>query len=185
MARARTEKMPPAGAVPAPVDPTGEQTTARAHLSRSMLDAFRTNKTTTVRPNALAAHEVAALIEQRTALLDAGADHFTLLGVPVGAPVEDVHAAYVELSRNLRPKRLEELGVPDEGFQAQRLLAQIGIAFTVLTDRYRRSEYLASLQSAQRQAGAGARPEVHRPGVSRPPVIRIAPPRTRAVSSIQ
>jgi hypothetical protein len=168
--------------VPAPIDPH-EQPTARANLSRSMLDAFRTNKTTTVRPNALAAHEVAALIAHRTALLDRGADHFTLLGVSIGAPVEDIHAAYVELSRHLRPRRLEELGIADEGLQAQRLLAQIGIAFTVLTDRYRRSEYLSSLQSAQRQAAAGARPGA-RPGHGPPPVIRIAPPRSRALSSV-
>ncbi|HSK03922.1 MAG TPA: hypothetical protein VK932_21865, partial [Kofleriaceae bacterium] len=104
-------------------------------LPRSMLDSFRTNRTTTVRPNALAVHEVMKLIEQRTALLDRGADHFTLLGLPIGAPPEDVHAAYVELSRNLRPMRLAELGISDDSFAAQRLLAQIGIAYTVLTDR--------------------------------------------------
>ena len=93
-----------------------------------------------------------ALIEERTALLDRGCDHFTLLGLPVGAPIEDVHGAYVELSRHLRPKRLAELAITDEGFAAQRLLAQLGIAFTVLTDRIRRPEYIASLQSARRQA---------------------------------
>jgi len=154
--RTRTEdELPPLpGGIPRPVDPH-TQPTARAAVSRSMLDAFRTGKTTTVRPNALAAHEVVALIEQRTALLDRGADHFALLGVPVGAPIEDIHAAYVELSRHLRPKRLAELGIADEGFVAQRLLAQIGIAFTVLTDRIRRSEYMASLQSAQRQQASG------------------------------
>ena len=117
-------------------------------LSRSMLDTFRTNRTTTVRPNALAAREVAALIEERTALLDRGADHFTLLGIAFGAPIEDVHAAYVELSRHLAPSRLAELGISDEGFAAQRLLAQIGIAYTVLTDRILRPEYMASLRRA-------------------------------------
>jgi hypothetical protein len=125
-------------------------------LPRSMIDTFRTNRTTTVRPNALAAHEVMKLIEQRTALLDRGADHFTLLGLPIGAPPEDVHAAYVELSRNLRPMRLAELGISDDSFAAQRLLAQIGIAYTVLTDRILRPAYLASLQgAAARGAGGG------------------------------
>jgi hypothetical protein len=122
-----------------------------------MLDAFRTNRTTTVRPNALAAHEVAALIEERSALLDRGADHFTLLGLPLGAPIEDVHAAYVELSRHLRPGRLAELGIADEGFTAQRVLAQIGIAFTVLTDRILRPEYIAQLERADRPSAAARR----------------------------
>jgi hypothetical protein len=114
-------------------------------LPRSMLDTFRTNRTTTVRPNALAAREVTSLIEERTALIDRGADHFTLLGIAFGAPIEDVHAAYVELSRHLVPSRLAELDISDESFAAQSLLAQIGIAYTVLTDRILRPEYMASL----------------------------------------
>lgn len=119
-------------------------------VPRSMLDAFRTNRITTIRPSALAAHEVASLIVERTKLLDRGADHFALLGLVVGAPIEDVHAAYVELSRHLRPSRLEELGIADDGFAAQRLLAQLGIAFTVLTDRILRADYIASLAAEQR-----------------------------------
>jgi len=117
-----------------------------------MLDAFRTNQVTAVRPNALAAHEVTTLIEERTAMLDRGADHFTLLGLEIGAPAEAVHAAYVELARNLRPARLDELGISDESFAAQRLLAQVGIAFTVLTDRILRPEYMASLPAGRRRA---------------------------------
>jgi hypothetical protein len=116
---------------------------------RSMLDTFKTQKVTTVRPSALARHEVIALINERTAMLGRGADHFTLLGLPVGAPIEDVHAAYVELARHLRPQRLAELGIKDEAFVAQSLLAQIGIAFTVLTDRVRRPEYLETLRAKQ------------------------------------
>lgn len=136
--------------VPAALD-VHSMVTARAEIPRSMIDSFRTGLMTTVRPNALAAHDVEVLIAQRTALLDRGVDHFTLLGIPIGATIEVVHAAYVELSRNLRPRRLAELGIPDDGFAAQRLLAQIGIAFTVLTDRVRRPEYIAALQSLRRQ----------------------------------
>ena len=119
-----------------------------------MLDTFRTNQTTLVRRNALAAHEVTALIEERTALLDRGADHFALLGVELGASIEDIHAAYVELQRHLSSNRLAELGISDESFAAQRLLAQIGIAFTVLTDRILRPEYIASLERTRRPPAA-------------------------------
>ena len=139
----------PASGVPVAVD-VHSMTTARANVPRSMIDSFRTGLMTTVRPNALAAHDVKRLIAERTALLDRGADHFTLLGIPIGATIEVVHAAYVELSRNLRPRRLAELEIADEEFAAQRLLAQIGIAFTVLTDRARRPEYIATLQSLRR-----------------------------------
>lgn len=151
--RARPRTLPPHARprppVVSPPIPSRPATRARGEpppLPRSLLDTFRTNQTTTVRPNALAAHELTQLIEERTALLDRGADHFAVLGVAFGAPVEDVHAAYVELSRNLRPARLAELGISDESFAAQRLLAQIGIAFTVLTDRVLRPEYMASLR---------------------------------------
>jgi hypothetical protein len=122
---------------------------------RSLFDMFRTNLTTNVRPNALAAREVTTLIEQHTALLDRGADHFALLGVVFGAPIEEVHAAYVELSRHLRPARLAELGIEDESFAADRLHAQLGIAFTVLTDRVLRAEYIAALHSTGRRPPAG------------------------------
>jgi hypothetical protein len=150
--RTRTDEQPlPPGFRPASEPRSGDSEVTP--LPRSMLDSFRTNRTTTVRPNALAVHEVMKLIEQRTILLDRGADHFTLLGLPIGAPVEDVHAAFVELSRNLRPMRLTELGISDDSFAAQRLLAQIGIAYTVLTDRILRAAYLASLPGG---AGRGA-----------------------------
>jgi hypothetical protein len=118
--------------------------------SRSMLDRFPTSRITAVRPNPLAAHEVTTLIAERTAMLDRGVDHFALLGLEIGASAEDVHAAYVELARNLRQTRLDELGISDESFAAQRLLAQAGIAFTVLTDRILRPAYMASLEAAHR-----------------------------------
>lgn len=130
-----------------PVAETHRAETVRGGVPRSMIETFKTGKLTTVRPNPLAAHEVVQLIGDRLALLDTGGDHFALLGLPVGAPIEDVHAAYVELSRYLRPARLAELGISDGGFGAQRLLAQLGIAFTVLTDRVRRPAYIASLAS--------------------------------------
>jgi curved DNA-binding protein CbpA len=102
----------------------------------------------TVRFSTLAAHEVKALISARCALLDRGVDHFRLLDLEVGAPVEAVWSAYLELARYLQPDRLAQLGIADETFEAQRLLAQAGIAFTTLTDPVRRGEYLATLRGA-------------------------------------
>lgn len=119
--------------------------TVRMANDRAMLDTFKTGKVTLVRPNALKAHEVIELIHERSAMVERGVDHFTLLGVPVDASVEEIHAAYVELARNLGPKRLRELGISDNQLLSETVLAQLLIAFTVLTDRIRRAEYMATL----------------------------------------
>jgi hypothetical protein len=142
----------PAGsdAVPVPLD--DEQTVPLA-IDQSMLKTFPTHKATTVRPSALSRHEVIELIRELIELLDRGGDHFALLDVSVDAPVEDIHAAYVERSRHLSRQRLAELEIVDDGLLAPRLLAQLAIAFTTLTDRRRRSEYIASLAKAPGRRG--------------------------------
>ncbi|MDQ3336562.1 MAG: J domain-containing protein [Myxococcota bacterium] len=142
-------------AVPMAIE--GGDLTVPAQKARSMIETFKTGRATTVRPNALKAHEVLALIKERTALVSRGGDHFALLGVKLGAPIEEIHAAYVELSRNLGTKRLAELGIADKGLRAAGLLAQIGIAFTVLTDRIRRAEYVASLHEQAAKAEKASR----------------------------
>lgn len=100
---------------------------------------------TTMRPNALAVHEVVAMIATRVRLLDRGADHFAILGLPRNAPVADVQSAYVEMARYLEPQQLAELGIRDNNYAARRLFAQVCIAVTVLTDPDRRRDYVASL----------------------------------------
>ncbi|MEO8706788.1 MAG: DUF4388 domain-containing protein [Kofleriaceae bacterium] len=100
---------------------------------------------TTMRPNALAVHDVVAMILERVKLLDRGADHFAILGLPRNAPAIAVQSAYVEMARYLEPTELARLGIRDNNYAARRLFAQVCIAVTVLTDPIRRREYIASL----------------------------------------
>ncbi|MDB4954417.1 MAG: Molecular chaperone, heat shock protein Hsp40 [Myxococcales bacterium] len=113
---------------------------------RTYTESFSEGKATTVRPSPLSVQEVEALITEKSALLDQGVDHFTLLGVPLFASADEVRAAYLELARYLRPSKLAELGIDDELMSAQSLFAQVGIAFTVLTDPARRPNYIETLK---------------------------------------
>jgi hypothetical protein len=132
-----------ATALPRTTSATGVPRTITAG---QLTEPFLDGRATTVRASALPAREVKALIATRCALLARGVDHFTLLGLEIGAPVEAVRAAYFELARYLRPDKLTLLGITDEAFDAERLSAQIGIAFTTLTDPGRRDEYLAMVR---------------------------------------
>src|SRR3569833_1415475 len=98
------------------------------------------------RPRPLAASEVRGLSTAGREMLARSVDHFTMLGLPIGASVEAVRTAYLELARNLRLERLTELRIRDRELDARALLAQITIAFTVLTDPARRAEYIAALR---------------------------------------
>ncbi len=142
-----TPSEPMIAAGPALRAPVVSRAPAAGRMPRSTSDSF-TQETTTVRPKGLVPHEVRALIAERCMQIDRGVDHFTLLGLPVGASVDAVRAAYVELARYLTPEGLDALGIADEAFDAERLFAQIGIAFTALTDPGRRAEYMAKLQGA-------------------------------------
>jgi hypothetical protein len=160
--RTTRDSIPPptVSRVPTPREPTVSRVPTAPRVSRVTTEQFGDARATTVRPNALTVREIKALIAQRCALIDRGADLFALLGLEVGAPIEAVRGAYLEIARYLRPDKLTLLGITDEAFDAQRLFAQIGIAFTTLTDPPRREDYLAILQGAVPVARQNTQPNV-------------------------
>ncbi len=94
------------------------------------------------------ARKTAALVAARMILLEQGADHFALLGVPFDSSIETVRTAYLNLARQLHPDKIAELDVSDGSGKAQRLFTSMGIAFSILTDPIRREQYVSSLNSA-------------------------------------
>ena len=97
--------------------------------------------------NAPVAGEVRALIRNRSAEIEQGADHFALLGVGVDASPDEIRRVYFGLARQLHPDRLTALGIVDEDRAAQRLFAQINTAFAVLSSPSRRTEYRHTMQA--------------------------------------
>ena len=64
----------------------------------------------------------------------------------------EVRNAYFTLARKLHPDRLAAIGLDDDGRLAQRLMAQVNLAFATLTDPKKREEYVSIL----RRGGEGA-----------------------------
>lgn len=122
----------------------------RTPTRRSVTDPFLEVQPTKLLPNALTVEEIRELIEIGTELLERGVDHFTFLGLPYGASIEEVRDAYREFARYLRPERLAELGIRDESFDARSVFAQVVIAYTVLTDPVRRAEYMSVVGPSSR-----------------------------------
>ena len=147
VSRVSTPSEPIVSRVPTPRQPTLSRTPTAPRVSRVVTESFPEARTPT-RPSALTVRQVKALIAERCALLDGDGDLFGVLGLEVNAPIEAVRGAYLEIARYLRPDKLAVLGITDEALDAQRLFAQVGIAFTTLTDPVRRDDYLASLQGA-------------------------------------
>jgi hypothetical protein len=159
VSRVPTPTQPMVSRVPTPTQPMVSRTPTAPSVSRVTTEQFA-DRTTTIRPGPLSGRDVQALIAQRCALIDRGVDHFTLLGLEVGASADAVRAAYLELARYLRPDRFALLDLTDGASDAQRLFVQVGIAFATLTDRSRRARYMATLK--------GAVPIVSLPGTQGP-----------------
>lgn len=86
--------------------------------------------------------EVEQLIKTRLQVLESGADHFTLLGLPREAYGPQVQKAYFALARQLHPDRLASVGIVDEDRRAHRLFAEVNAAFAILSDDAKRDAYI-------------------------------------------
>lgn len=104
------------------------------------------------RRDSTAANEIESLLASKMPLLDRGVDHFALLGLSMEASAADIRSAYFTLARKLHPDRLAAIGVDDEERRAQRLMAQVNLAFAVLNDNAKRDEYI----SVMRRGGEAA-----------------------------
>jgi len=158
IARAPTPREPTVSRVPTPRQPTTssftpvslrqDPPTARRTAAGSHPPIVREldNALTSVHSSGLSREQIEQLLASRVALLEAGADLFTFLGLPFDASVSHVRAAYVELTRYLRPDRLAQLGIVDRQHEARTVFAQAVFAMNVLTDEARRADYVASLE---------------------------------------
>ena len=115
---------------------------------------LRRAKVTTVSPAAsgTAASETRSLIAEKMRVLDAGGDHFAILGVGKNASSDEVRTAYFSLAKRLHPDRLQAVGVDDSSGDAQRLFARINLAFGILSDPMRRAEYGKMLSAGGEEA---------------------------------
>ncbi|MEZ4398551.1 MAG: DnaJ domain-containing protein [Kofleriaceae bacterium] len=145
----------------------GAQASAQAAAARSTpasVPAARPGRPSTVdgilrrsaRVRTLDPGKIAALVAERKAVLEAGGDHFALLGVARDASVEQVRTAYFGLARHLHPDRLAAAGVLDEGREAHRVFSRVNEAFAVLSDPARRFDYERVLQAGGAHAAAAA-----------------------------
>jgi len=118
------------------------RTTELGARTKAQSEAPVISRTITPRRNAFAVRET---IAQGLALVDAGADHFTLLGVSADAPLDVIRSAYVGLACQLHRDKLP-LVDEETAHAAHRLFASVNAAFGILCDPARRAEYAASLR---------------------------------------
>ena len=104
------------------------------------------------KPGKVSAREIEATIAKKAELVDEGADHFRLLGIPFTSNDKDLRRAYFDLAKLLHPDRLVAFGIGDGG-DAQRVFAAINTAFSVLSDRRRATEYKLEIEAGFSVAG--------------------------------
>src|SRR5262245_39793747 len=68
-----------------------------------------------------------------------GADHYELLGVSVGATIDDITVAFTSLARQVHPSHAARLGLPEEVLRL--VFEQATNAYLVLSDPVRRKQY--------------------------------------------
>jgi curved DNA-binding protein CbpA len=75
--------------------------------------------------------------------LDASS-HFEILGVPENATPDEVNGRYMRALRMYHPDRLAAAGLRELAPQAERVMARMGEAASILRDPKRRAEYVAA-----------------------------------------
>ncbi|MCG8417866.1 MAG: DnaJ domain-containing protein [Proteobacteria bacterium] len=98
-------------------------------------------------PDPRQVEQICTLMASKLKEVDAGVDHFQLLGVPRGASGQAVRNAFHELAKRLHPDRLRATGIKDDTNNSHRLFAQINLAFSVLSNKKKRAEYEAELRT--------------------------------------
>ena len=96
--------------------------------------------------------EVNKLIEEKLSLLRSKPDHFQLLGVEQGASAGELQKAYFQLAKHLHPDRLRALQIGADPKKTQDLFAKINIAFGVLSNPGKRTEYMKVLAAGGEEA---------------------------------
>lgn len=96
---------------------------------------------------ASAAQQMSALIPALAKKIDAGEDHFAVLGKPHDASVAELREAYFAFAKKLHPDRLRAAGITADSLirEAKRVLAHLNQAFAVLSDPARRTRYEQSV----------------------------------------
>jgi curved DNA-binding protein CbpA len=95
------------------------------------------------------------------ALVDGGADHYTLLGLKRDASLEAIREAYLGFASQLHKNKLPPFDDETQR-QAQRLFSQINLAFGVLSDPLRRAAYDATPAEKKLADGSGVRDDSNR-----------------------
>lgn len=80
--------------------------------------------------------------------------HFEILGVPENATPDEVNGMYMRALRMYHPDRLAAAGLRELAPQAERVMARMGEAASVLRDPKRRAEYVATRAGKKDDAAA-------------------------------
>jgi tetratricopeptide (TPR) repeat protein len=80
--------------------------------------------------------------------------HFEILGVPENATADEVNAMYMRALRTYHPDRLAAAGLRELAPQAERVMARMGEAASVLRDPKRRADYVAMRAGKKTESSA-------------------------------
>jgi curved DNA-binding protein CbpA len=95
----------------------------------------------------------------RTAILELSqkldtSSHFEILGVPENATGDEVNGMYMRALRTYHPDRLAAAGLRELAPQAERVMARMGEAASVLRDPKRRADYVAARAGKKTESAA-------------------------------